>query len=97
MLTDEKTVLVACSNVPKHMGSTPDRQIPVEDSPPHEFRNHLSDWLAMMTEAAGIAAMVPEIARTPTKTDSDVSGAGTTTADAPRTSRREVAAKVSRS
>lgn len=65
MLTDEKTDLVARSNVPKHMGSAREHHVPVDDSPPNEFRNHLSDWLARMTEAAGVAALVPEIAPTP--------------------------------
>jgi hypothetical protein len=104
MLTDEKTDRVACSNVPKHMGSARERHVPVDDSRPDEFRNHLGDWLARMTEAAGVAALVPEIAPTPTraasakaettKADSDVVHEGTTTADAPRATGQVVAAKI---
>jgi hypothetical protein len=97
MLTDKKMVLVACSNVPKRMGSDRGRQVPVDDSPPQEFRNHLAGWLAMMTETAGVAALVPEIASPPSKSDSDGGAAGTTTADGPRTTRRGVAEKISRS
>jgi len=97
MLTDEKTDLVARSNVPKHMASVRARQLPVDESPAHEFRNHLSDWLATMSDLAGWAALVPEIVPTATKTDSDDAHAGTTTAEAAREARREVAAKISRS
>ena len=67
MLTDKKTVLVARSKLPKDMGSDCGRHVSVDDSPPREFRNHLSDWLAEMTEAAGMAAVVPEIMPTPSK------------------------------
>ena len=79
MLTDKKTDLVARSNLPKYMGSDRDRHVSVDDSSPREFRNHLSDWLAVTTEAAGIAAVVPEIAPTSAKTDTDCCDAGTTT------------------
>jgi len=97
MLTDEKTVLVARSNVPKHMASVRERHVPVDDNPPREFRNHLSDWLATMIDVAGYAALVPEIAAATTKTDSDGAHAGTTTAEAAREARQEVAAKIFRS
>ena len=97
MLTDEKTVLVACSKLPKDMGSDGERHVSVDDSPPREFRNHLSDWLASMTDAAGYAALVPEIVASATKTDSDGAHAGTTTVEAAREVRREVATKISRS
>jgi hypothetical protein len=94
MLTDEKTNLVARSNVPKNMGSDLGRHVSVDDSSPREFRNHLAGWLAMMTEAAGVAAVVPEISSVPPKSDSDSNDDGTTTADAPRTTRRVVAEKI---
>jgi len=97
MLTDEKTVLVACSNLPKNMGSDCGRQIPVDDSSPSEFRNHLSDWLAVMTEAVGIAAVVPEIVPRSSKTDWDGLDAGTTSADDLRTPGRIITTKISRS
>src|SRR6187401_279256 len=97
MLTDEKTVLVACSKLPKDMGSDGERHVSVDDSPPREFRNHLSDWLAEMTEAAGMAAIVPEIMPTASKTDTDGCDAGTTNADAARLPDRVVTAKIFRS
>jgi len=97
MLTDEKTVLVARSNVPKHMASVRERHVPVDDSPPREFRNHLSDWLAVMTEAFGIAAVVPEIVPRSSKTDWDGLDAGSTSADDLRTPGRIITTKISRS
>ena len=90
-------VLVACSKLPKDMGSDGERRVAVDDSPAREFRNHLSDWLAEMTEAAGMAAVVPEIMPTPSKTDTDGCDAGTTNAYAARLPDRVVSAKISRS
>ena len=94
MLTDKTTVLVACSKLPKDMGSDGGRHVSVDDSPPREFRNHLSDWLAEMTEAAGMAAVVPEIMPPSSKTDTDGCDAGTTNADAARLPDRVVSAKI---
>jgi hypothetical protein len=97
MLTDKKTVLVACSNVPKDMGSDDGRHVSVDDSPPREFRNHLSDWLTVMTTGDGAAAVVPEIVPTPSKTASDGRDAGTTNANVVRLHDRVVTAKIYRS
>ena len=94
MLTDKNTVLVACANVPKDMGSEPGGQAAVDDRTQNEFRNHLRDWLAGMTDAAGVASLVPEIAPTPTKTESDDGRDGTTNADASRRPGQVVAGKI---
>ena len=94
MLTDDKTLLVAHPNVPKHMDSERGSQASVEDATQNEFRNHLRDWLAAMTDADGATCVVPEIAATPTKTDSDGARRGTTTTDAPRRPGQVLVAKI---
>jgi hypothetical protein len=97
MLTDEKTDLVARSNLPKCMGSMRDDRVSVGNSDPREFRNHLATWLADTIEVMGVAAVVPEIPSTPTKSDTNAGRDGTTTMDASTRRRPILAAPISRS
>ena len=97
MLTDEKTDLVARSNLPKCMGSQRDHLASTGNSDPREFRNHLTAWLADTIEVMGVASVVPEIPSTTPKDDSNVERAGTTTPDASTCRRPILAAPISRS
>ena len=97
MLTDEKTDLVACSNLPKCMGSQRDDLASSGNSDPREFRNHLTAWLADTIEVMGVASVVPEFPSTTPKVDSNVEQAGTTTSDASTRRRPILAPPFSRS
>src|SRR4029079_6775274 len=59
MLTDEKTVPVARSNLSKHMGSEPNLVAPVWSGLLREFRNHLASLVAATAE---VTAMTPSSA-----------------------------------
>jgi hypothetical protein len=63
MMTDEKTVQVARSNLSKHMGSERGELVPIWSGILHEFRNHLSLLAAATTEVRAVtpSAVVPEI------------------------------------
>jgi len=97
MLTDEKTDLVARSNLPKCMGSQRRALVAVGNSGPSEFRNHLAAWLADTIEVMGIASVVPEIPSVATKNDSNEAPVGTTTTDESSRRRPLLAAPISRS
>ena len=97
MLTDEKTDLVARSNLPKCMGSQRDDLVSAGNSDPREFRNHLTAWLADTIEVMGVAAVVPEFPSTTPKVDSNVERTGTTTSDASTRRRPLLAPPISRS
>jgi hypothetical protein len=97
MMTDEKTVLVARSKLPKCMDSERDDLVPVGNSEPRESRNHLTAWLADTIEVMGVASVVPEIPSTPRKSDSNAERAGTTATDASSRRRPILPAPISRS
>src|SRR3954449_8142165 len=97
MMTDEKTVLVARSKLPKCMDSQRDDPNPVGNSEPREFRNHLTAWLADTIEVMGVASVVPEIPSTPMKIDPYAERASTTKTDASIRRRPILAAPISRS
>ena len=63
MMTDEKTVQVARSNLPKHIGSERGELVPVWSGILHEFRNHLALLAAATTEVRAMtpSAVIPEI------------------------------------
>jgi hypothetical protein len=65
MMTDEKTVQVAYSNLSKHMGSEVGELVPVWSGILHEFRNHLSLLAAATTEVRAVtpSAVIPEISQ----------------------------------
>jgi hypothetical protein len=65
MLTDEKTVPVARSNLSKHMGSDVGEFVPIWSGILHEFRNHLSLLSAATTEVRQVtpSSVVPEISQ----------------------------------
>jgi len=63
MLTDEKTFLVARSNLAKHMDSQTSEPASIWSGILHEFRNHLASIAAATTEVKAVtpSAVVPEI------------------------------------
>ncbi|HEY7376457.1 MAG TPA: hypothetical protein VIF57_30135 [Polyangia bacterium] len=71
MLTDEKTVPVARSNLSKHMGSEASLVAPVWNGLLREFRNHLASLLAATAEVKAMtpSSTLPEISPALQKTD----------------------------
>ena len=65
MMTDEKPVQVARSNISKHMGSATTESVPIWSGILHEFRNHLSLLSAATTEVRAVtpSSVVPEMSQ----------------------------------
>jgi len=74
MLTDEKTVPVARSNLSKHMGSEASLVAPVWSGLLREFRNHLASLAAATAEVKAMtpSSALPEIAPALQKTELNV-------------------------